>query len=435
MTDTITIDKLTSKNLLIKNIFMNIVTQGFPLIIAVFTIPMIIRGLGTEKFSILTLIWMIIGYTSIFDLGLGRALTQLVSKKLGTEDIEDLSVTIWTSLALIAAISLMITTILFLLAPIFVTKIFKIPSIYAPETLTSVYMLILVLPTVIITASLKGILEAHQKFAILGLLKLPIAFFNYIGPLLVLPFSKSLVYTVGMLVIGRIIIFILHIIACLKIVDNLLNKIHFSKKYVKDLLSFGGWITVSNIFTPIMTNMDRYYIASALSALIVAFYTVPFDMLVRLWILPDSITGVMFPAFSMEFQRDKIRAKRLYVKAVKYIFFIMILPIVFILLFAKIGLSIWINPTFADKSFHIAQLIAIGILVNSIGEPAYALIQASGRSDITAKIHMLEFPVYIFLLWFLVRYLGLVGAALAWVIRFFIDTIILNILAIKILKN
>jgi len=51
--------------------------------VAILATPVLIRGLGTERFGILTLIWVMIGYLSLFDLGIGSALTKLVADKLG----------------------------------------------------------------------------------------------------------------------------------------------------------------------------------------------------------------------------------------------------------------------------------------------------------------------------------------------------------------
>ena len=47
-----------------------------PLLAAIVTIPILIATLGTERFGILTLIWALVSYFGLFDLGLGRALTQ-----------------------------------------------------------------------------------------------------------------------------------------------------------------------------------------------------------------------------------------------------------------------------------------------------------------------------------------------------------------------
>jgi O-antigen/teichoic acid export membrane protein len=68
--------------LLARNVVWNLIGGGAPMLVAVFCIPILAKGLGTDRFGVLALAWALIGYTSLFDLGLGRALTQLVAKKL-----------------------------------------------------------------------------------------------------------------------------------------------------------------------------------------------------------------------------------------------------------------------------------------------------------------------------------------------------------------
>src|SRR5439155_14376215 len=95
---------LTGGRLLARNTIWNLVGNGAPMAVAVFCIPILIRGLGTERFGVLTLAWALIGYASLFDLGLGRALTQLVAQKLGTGDEREVPQVVWTSLLLMLAL-------------------------------------------------------------------------------------------------------------------------------------------------------------------------------------------------------------------------------------------------------------------------------------------------------------------------------------------
>ena len=72
---------LTSGPRLAKNVAWNFLGHGLPLLVGLATIPLLIDGLGVERFGILVLAWMIIGYFSL--LGLPRALTKLVAENLG----------------------------------------------------------------------------------------------------------------------------------------------------------------------------------------------------------------------------------------------------------------------------------------------------------------------------------------------------------------
>ncbi|MCZ7592513.1 MAG: oligosaccharide flippase family protein [Kiritimatiellae bacterium] len=64
-----------------KNTVWNLVGMCAPMAVALFAIPLLIKGLGTERFGLLSLVWMLVGYFGVFDLGLGQALTKFIAEK------------------------------------------------------------------------------------------------------------------------------------------------------------------------------------------------------------------------------------------------------------------------------------------------------------------------------------------------------------------
>src|SRR5450759_1913386 len=94
------ITKLHSGKVIAKNTLINLFGQVLPLLVGIITIPMLIKGLGIERFGILTLAWIVIGYFGLFDLGLGRALTQIIAHRLGKEEAMELSGLVWTALSI-----------------------------------------------------------------------------------------------------------------------------------------------------------------------------------------------------------------------------------------------------------------------------------------------------------------------------------------------
>jgi len=65
------------------------------------------------------------------------------------------------------------------------------------------------------------------------------------------------------------------------------------------------------------------------------------------------------------------------------------------------------------------------VLVNSMAHVPFAHLQSVGRPDLTAKIHLMELPVYLVMLFFLARSWGITGVAVAWILRVMIDTFLL----------
>ena len=58
---------------MVKNASLNFGAKVLPLVVMGITIPYVIEGLGAARYGIFTLIWAVIGYFSVIDLGLGKA--------------------------------------------------------------------------------------------------------------------------------------------------------------------------------------------------------------------------------------------------------------------------------------------------------------------------------------------------------------------------
>src|SRR6266853_237853 len=132
---------LTSGRLLARNTVWNLIGSGAPLLVAVFCIPILIRGLGNERFGVLTLTWTLIGYASLFDLGLGRALTQLVARKLGAGEEREVPTLVWTSLVLMLLLGMVGAGVVVLFSPWLVHSVLNVPAALQRETLQSFYLL------------------------------------------------------------------------------------------------------------------------------------------------------------------------------------------------------------------------------------------------------------------------------------------------------
>lgn len=426
---------LTGGSLLARNAVLNLIGQGAPMLVALFAIPLLIHGLGVDRFGVLTLAWMVIGYFSLFDLGLGRALTQVISEKLGSEREEEIPALVWTGLALMVVLGVFGALVVFLLSPWLVHSILKVPLGLQAETLHAFYLLAASIPIVISTAGLAGVLSALQRFDILNAIRIPMGIFSFLGPLLVLPFSKSLFLVTAVLMAGRVVAWTIHLAMCLRVMPALRSELSLQRSVVMPLFHFGGWMTVTNVVGPLMVYLDRFVIAAVLSVTAVAYYATPYELVTKLWIIPGAIVGVLFPAFATSYVKDRQRTALLFVRGTKYVFLALFPVTLTIVAFAHEGLSFWLGAEFAQNSAPVLQWLAVGVLINSLAHTPFALIQGAGRPDLTAKLHLLELPIYLLVLWWLLPQYGILGAAIAWTARVTLDAVILFWLAQRFLDQ
>jgi O-antigen/teichoic acid export membrane protein len=405
------------------------------MLVAIFCIPLLVKALGTNRFGILTLVWVLIGYATVFDFGLGRALTQLVAVRLGTDQQRDVPGLVWTSQLMMLFLGFCGTALLILLSGWLVRHVLHVPVGLEPETRWSLYLLAFSIPVVISTAGLRGLLEAHQQFGVTSALRIPAAVFTFAAPLLVLRFSHSLAPIVATLAVGRVVMWVAHLSYCAKIMPELGRGIAWHTPAIRRLLGFGGWMTISNVVGPLMVTLDRFVIAALVSVAAVAYYATSFDAITKLWLVPAALLGVMFPAFSMTFMQDRARTAVLYERSVKLLLVSLFPIIVSVIVLAESGLRLWIGPEFAEHSTRVLQWLAGGVFISCLAQVPFALVQGVGRPDLTAKLHLIELPGYLLALWYLSTRYGIDGAAIAWTARAFIDALVLFVIAKRLLPN
>lgn len=426
---------LIAGGLLARNTIWNLVGEGSPLIVAVVAIPILVQALGTERFGILTLAWLLIGYFGLFDLGVGRALTNLIAQKLGAGEDHTLPALIWTANFLMFGVGIVGGVVLASFAPYLVYSTLKIPVTLKREALLSLYLLSAALPAVISTTGFRGILEAYQRFDTANIIRIPMGVFSFVAPLAVLPFSHSLVPVVGILAIGRYLGLFSYIVACRLLIPSVRSSPEWRSSLVRPLLSFGGWMTVSNTVSPIMAGLDRVFLGALVSMQAVAFYATPYEVVTKLLFIPSGIAGVLFPAFSFSLPTDPTRTRKLYKYGNAVTALVMGPLMLLFILFAHRGLKLWLGESFASSSSMVLRVLAVGVFFNSLAQPPFALVQGAGRADWTGKLHLAELPFYLILFWTLTRKLGIDGTALAWSIRVAIDWLLLWMMSRELLNS
>jgi O-antigen/teichoic acid export membrane protein len=421
--------------LLARNVVWNLIGTGSPLLVAFFSIPILIHRLGTDRFGVIALAWTLVGYAGLFDLGLGRALTKLVSEKLGNGREQEIPELFWTSQTMMMALGLAGASFFALGIHSLVHGILKIPTALQSDALHAFYALAISIPIVISTAGLRGFLEAKQSFGLINLIRVPMGIFTFAGPLLVLPFSDHIFPITVVLVLGRVVAWMTHLFLCFRVMPVLAHELAVRPQHMRALFLLGGWMTVSNVVGPTMLYMDRFVIGALVSAAAVTYYATPYEVVTKLLIVSGAVSAVMFPAFSLSSVQDSRRLGALYRRTTSYILAILIPLTVVLIAIARPGLSLWLGSNFSTHSYRIAQLLLVGTLALAVEALPFALLQGLGRPDIPAKLNLVELPIYAAALYWFIQTYGVTGAAVAWMLRACADAALLTFFAHRIQTN
>lgn len=408
-----------------RSVAFNIAGSALPGIVALIAVPVLVKYLGADRFGVMALAWTALGYFSFFDLGIGRAVTHAIADRLGDGRDEEIGSVIWTSLAATIPVGIVGGVLLYILAPALVQLLQLAPALQG-EAVTSFRVLAFAVPFATASGALRGALEAHQYFGLVNALRAPLGLITFAGPLLTLPFSRSLVPAMVVLSAGRAILALAHYAAVARSIRSLQPR-GFSRAIAADLVRVGGWLQVSYIVSPLMATLDRFVVGGVLGASFVAYYVAPQELVTKLWTLNLAVLPVFFSAVATTSTRDPERTTLLFDRVLRVTLTLLFLPTLVLVGLAPDILRIWLGATFEAQSTVVMQLIAIAVFLNCLGQGAQTLIQGLGRPDLTAKYHLVELPFYALALWWLLPRYGLVGAAIAWSARTILDTVALMI--------
>jgi len=105
---------------------------------------------------------------------------------------------------------------------------------------------------------------------------------------------------------------------------------------------------------------------------------------------------------------------------------LVLVPVVCVLIaFARPILGSWLGQAYAHHGATAFQILGFGVLCNALAYVPFIYVQALGRPDVTARLHVAELIVYVPLTWVLVTRYGIVGAAMAWTGRVLVDALLL----------
>lgn len=417
-------DRLSSGRLLARNTGFSFAGQAATLVVAFFAVPLLIDGLGTARFGVLTLAWVVIGYAQVFDLGIGRALTKLTAERLGAGREADMPRLFWTALLGMALLGVAAGGVVALLSPWLVGGVLNIPGELERETLDTFFVLAASLPLAISGAALRAHLEALQRFDLVNAVVIPASVLTYFGPVLMLQLTDSLPLVVAAVVFSRVVTWSVNLFLVFRVTPAIRQTLELGRGALRRLLGFGGWITIWNVINAFLIAADRFLVGALVSLTAVAYFATPYEVMTKLLVVSIALAGVFFPAFALTLKASPRRIAAIFSGGIRF-GFIALFPVALVTVaFAGEGLELWLGTEFAENSEAVLQWLAVGVLIASLNQISLGLVQST-RPDLAAKLALVELPIYLGLFLALLQGFGIEGAAAAWAVRAAVEGVVL----------
>jgi len=408
-----------------KHSFYNLLGTLISVAVSLITIPIYLGIIGEDRYGILAIAWMLLGYFGLFDLGLGQATAQAIAS--AREDTAESRAEIfWTALSLNVALGVLGGAVIWPFADYYFSQAFDLNPALRVEALGALPWLMLAVPMATLSGVLTGGLQGREKFLELNAISVGSTVLFQLLPLIsALLIGPDLRIVLPAVIVARAIALVALFQRCNAHVAGGFSP-RVEGKRARKLLSFGGWVTVSSFVGPLMSIADRFVIGGLSGSKAVTHYTVPLQLAERGTVVSVALTSAMFPRVCAAREEDVVKLISDALRVLSAVTTVMICIGIFMM---KPFLSWWISPEFANSSATVGQIILLGMWCNGLARVPFMQLTARGRPDLTARTHLVEVVPYFILLYLGIRYFGVVGAAVAFSIRVFFDLMILATLA------
>ena len=411
-----------------------------PMLAALVAVPWLMHHLGQERLGVLSLVWVVVGYFSFLDMGLGRAVTVAVASLRAGEarEASDEMHVLGSASALLLGMG-SITALLLGFAIAWVGVPFELSSVALRDEVTdALFWTLPSLPLLLLSSSLRGQLEGVGAFRQLNLVRIPTGILLVAGPCICAFFSPSLIWACLSIFAVRLThVWVLGVMVARRAGYGLAA---FSMallqaadlNWMRRLLSFGGWVTVSNVIGPVIVYVDRFVIGITLAASAVTVYAVPFDLVSRLPVLVASLCSVLLPELARlaspvaaDQAQAAGRARRLVTQSSWLSAAVVVMIVLVGYGMTPWLLRLWLGAEFATQSSLVTQILLVAFGVNALAQIPFTALQAVGKVRALALLHGAELVPYAALVFIAISWQGIVGAAWAWLARSIADYLIL----------
>ncbi len=419
------LEALTNDRLLQRNVILNLLGWALPAVAALASIPLLARGLGPARFGLVALAWSSVSIFSLFDFGLGRALTRIVAQQLAAHDDARIADSVWAASWVLLGLTGVLAAVGVIVAPAIVDRVLHVPADVRAEAVGVVRLIALAIPPLAHGVALRGVLEAGQRFRTVNQLRVPLGIATYAGPLIALPLGANARTAVAIIVAARVVYWIAHFFVIDSVAPNVAVPRIPSRASLHELANVGGWITVSNVVSPIIVQADRITVAALFPIAASGWYGTAAEVATKQWLFTAALQPVLFSALSAAIKPAPERAAQLMERSAR-LTLLALLPVAVILTaFAAPGLKHWLGSAYAPDAAPVLRWLAIAVYVNAVAQVPYSVLQGGIDARAPALLHLVELPLYLALLFWLASTRGIQGVALAWFARMSIDSVAL----------
>ncbi|WP_226818380.1 oligosaccharide flippase family protein [Acidithiobacillus montserratensis] len=403
-----------------RNSLYNLMGNLAPVVISFVTVPLFLHKIGVDEYGVLAIVWLFLGYFGVFDFGIGMASANQFAK---LEDHGQMVSVFWSGIWTNLILGIVGAAVLLLLGDFLFEYLFKMSSVMHASVVSALPWLALAVPVITVNGICVGVLDGRQLFLKMNALAFTGSFFLQLLPLLTAYLhGPDLTWIIAITVLSRLFFGAIPMgIAAFYTLGK--PRPEWPQWYwIKKMLGYGGWTTLSNMVVPLTGAMDKFLLGSLVGPAAVTFFAIPERLARQGAVVPGAVTRALFPMLAAGNEKDARDASS---QSLDLLLLIQTPMICGLILVLQPFLGIWVGWSVADKAGSVGLIIAATIWLVGLNYIPSMLLQARGRPDIAAKLRVLELLPYLLVLWLSIHYLGLIGGGIGLLFVTILDMLLL----------
>lgn len=398
--------------MLLRNSLWNLSGSALPMLVALATVPLLIRSLGVEGYGIVTLVASVIGYFAVFDVNLTAGSIKYLAENHAAGDRERFAETFWFGALFYGVLGLLGALAVFVGAGLLVARFFHVSPAAHDATvlafrigalgfaLTQIENYLLVVPQ-----ALQRYDRSAQSEAFFGITVNLASVGAAIGG-----WGIAGVIAARVAVSGLNILYLAWLIHSFKL--GLAPR--WPRREVRSALtSFSAYAYLSKIASTLHQHADKLIVGALAGPVALAFYTVPVTLAGRILGLTYRLSSVIYPRASALAASGRLGELRpLYLGAMRYITYINLAALGLIMLAGDEFLRRWVGAAFVQQGYPVLVLMTVALLIDSMTNIPSLVNDALGHPRVTGRFALANGVFGVALVYLGTSVDGIVGAAI-----------------------
>jgi O-antigen/teichoic acid export membrane protein len=414
-------DRMTSARPFRRRIVVNTASTAagnvWAIVIALVTLPLLLRGLGTEAFGTWVLLQTfsaITGWFSLLDLGIGTASTRTVAGEAATGS-RGVAVVVGSSLAVFAALGLACAVALAAIGPIVFPRLFHTPEHLVDELQFAAVVFAAQAAVDLLTEGIEACLEGTQRVDLSRLIdatrRTAVAVATCIaalaggglGGVAVASFGASTVGTVFAIVLLR---------ATLRASGSGIDRLKVSREVVVELLRYGRDVAVLRPLGVLHRTMDRVIAGTVLGPSAVALVEIATQVQNGADAILSASSYAVVPSASwLSAREDESALRRLLLDGTRFSMLVTAPVVVGAAMLIDPLLRVWVGRSYGEA----AGLAVVALLYVALTSPLQVgsnLLLGTGGARSILKAALIAVVINLVASLVLANTIGLVGVFL-----------------------